>query len=118
MHARGVREMHVGGVWEMHELTSGKVPVAGLEPDGVAAEEAAEGRSAVTLQPCPQQLHPLLRCKKELVGKEAGSNACLSLSDKRGSHVADSGPIRLKLLDDLLHVARSGHGRHRYGNRS
>jgi hypothetical protein len=33
----------------MHELTAGKVPVAGLEPGGVAAEEAAEGRSSVTL---------------------------------------------------------------------
>lgn len=101
----------------MHELTAGKVPVAGLEPGGVAAEEAAEGRSAVTLQPCPQQLHPLLRYTNELVSKEAGSNTCSFLSEKRGSHIADSGPIRVELLDDLLHVARGRHARHQYGNR-
>ena len=65
----------------MHELTAGKVPVAGLEPGGVAAEEAPEGRSAVTLQPCPQQLHPLLRYTKELVRREGSRQQCLFVSE-------------------------------------
>jgi len=63
-----------------------EVAVAGLDPGGVAAEEAAERGGAVALQPCPHQLHPL---------------------------IADSGPVGVKLLDDLLHVARRRHARHR-----
>jgi hypothetical protein len=113
-----VGEMQVRGVRQMHELTAGKVPVAGLEPGSVAAEEAAEGRSAVILQPCPQQLHPLLWYTKELVRKQAGSNTCSFRSEEWGSHIADSGPIRVELLDDLFHVARGRHDRHRYGKQS
>lgn len=100
----------------MHELTAGKVAVAGLDPDGVAAEEAAEGGSAVTLQPCPQQLHPLLRCSKEAVSKEAVRKTCSLPREMSDTHIAHSGPIRVELLDDLLDVARGRHGRQQFGN--
>lgn len=42
--------------------------MAGLEPDSVAAEEAAKGGGAVALQPCPEQLHSFLRKTKGAIG--------------------------------------------------
>ena len=101
---------------EMHELmTSREVAVAGLDPGGIAAKEAAERGGAVALQPCPQQLHPLLMDTTETFSRKAGRNSCLFLQEEgtRGTHIADSGPVGVKLLDDLLHVARRRHARHR-----
>lgn len=66
---------------EMHELTSCEVAVARLDPGGVAAEEAAEGGGTVALQPCTQQLHPLLRDTTEAVSRKAGRNSCLFLRE-------------------------------------
>jgi len=68
---------------EMHELmTSREVAVAGLDPGGVAAEEAAERGGAVALQPCPQQLHPLLMDTTETFSRKAGRNSCLFLQEE------------------------------------
>lgn len=66
---------------EMHELTSCEVAVAGLDPGGVAAEEAAERGGAVALQPCTQQFHPLLRNTTEAVTRKAERNSCLFLQE-------------------------------------
>ena len=51
----------------------------------------------------------------ETFSRKAGRNSCLFLQEEgtRGTHIADSGPVGVKLLDDLLHVARRRHARHR-----
>jgi hypothetical protein len=85
--ARGHQAMMRQKRREMHEvMTSREVAVAGLDPGGVAAEEAAERGGAVPLQPCPQQLHPLLQNTTEAVSRKVGRNSCLFLREEGYSH--------------------------------